>query len=70
MDNLKDLFLPVVFFSGMLGGIVAFILCFVNQTNSYSTRLLAGFLIAFSLFAVNHFFRNLGLLSFRSTRTL
>jgi AraC-like DNA-binding protein len=53
MDNLKDLFLPVVFFSGMLGGIVAFILCFVNQTNSYSTRLLAGFLIAFSLFAVN-----------------
>jgi AraC-like DNA-binding protein len=53
MDNLKDLFLPVVFFSGMLGGVVAFILCFVNQTNSYSTRLLAGFLITFSLFAVN-----------------
>jgi AraC-like DNA-binding protein len=53
MDNLKDLFFLLVFFSGMLGGIVAFILCFVNQTNSYSSRLLAGFLVTFSLFALN-----------------
>lgn len=53
MDNLKDLFFLLVFFSGMLGMLVAFILCFVNQTNSYSSRLLAGFLITFSLFALN-----------------
>lgn len=53
MDKPEDLFFFLVFFSGMLGGIVAFILCFVNQTNSYSSRLLAGFLITFSLFAVN-----------------
>lgn len=37
----------------MLGCIVAFVLCFVNQTNSYSSRLLAGFLFTFSLFALN-----------------
>ncbi|MGB4771043.1 MAG: AraC family transcriptional regulator [Chitinophagaceae bacterium] len=53
MDKPEDFFFLLVFFSGMLGGIVAFILCFVNQTNSYSSRLLAGFLITFSLFAVN-----------------
>lgn len=53
MDKPEDFFFLLVFFSGMLGGIVAFILCFVNQTNSYSSRLLAGFLITFSLFALN-----------------
>lgn len=53
MDSLKDFFFLLVFFSGMLGCIVAFVLCFVNQTNNYSSRLLAGFLFTFSLFAIN-----------------
>jgi AraC-like DNA-binding protein len=53
MNKPEDFFFLLVFFSGMLGGIVSFILCFVNQTNSYSSRLLAGFLITFSFFAVN-----------------
>jgi hypothetical protein len=41
-------------FSGFLGLLVACILIFANKTDSLGSRLLAGFLICFSVLAVNY----------------
>jgi len=41
-------------FSGVLGFLVAGILLFANKTDSLGSRLLAGFLICFSILAVNY----------------
>ncbi len=54
MDNLKDIFFLLVFFSGILGCIVAFILFFLNKTESFTAKILAVFLATFSVFALNY----------------
>jgi AraC-like DNA-binding protein len=41
-------------FSGFLGLLVAVILIFANKTDSLGSRLLAGFLICFSILAINY----------------
>lgn len=76
MGELSWVFFPV-FFTGLTGLLVALILLFVNRSESYSTRLLAFFLLSFSFLAVNfalmtsrfyvqypHFWRILGWTSF------
>jgi AraC-like DNA-binding protein len=77
MDKLPDLYFLTVFFAGILGFVVAGILVFVNRTDTFASRLLAGFLICFSLLALNfalmttrfffsypHFWRVVGWASF------
>lgn len=54
MDNLKNIFFLLVFLSGMLGCIVAGILYFLNKTESFNSKILAAFLVTFSLFTVNY----------------
>jgi AraC-like DNA-binding protein len=77
MDSIKDLYFAIVFFSGILGFLVAIILIFFNRTEGLPSRLLAAFLICFGLLAFNyalmttrfflsfpHFWRVLGFASF------
>jgi AraC-like DNA-binding protein len=54
METFSNWYINIVFFSGILGFLVAGILIFVNKTDTFSSRLLAGFLICFSLLAVNY----------------
>jgi AraC-like DNA-binding protein len=54
METFSNGYINIVFFSGVLGFLVAGILIFVNKTDTFSSRLLAGFLICFSLLAVNY----------------
>jgi AraC-like DNA-binding protein len=54
MESFENWYINIVFFTGILGFLVAGILVFVNQTDSFTSRLLAGFLICFSLLAVNY----------------
>jgi AraC-like DNA-binding protein len=77
MDQLIDWYFIIIFFSGILGIVVAAILFFVNRNDSFSSRLLAGYLLCFSFLALNfalmttsffqshpHFWRVLGWASF------
>jgi AraC-like DNA-binding protein len=54
MDHLSDWFFSMVFFAGVLGFLVAAILVFVNKTDTFPSRILAGFLVCFSLLALNY----------------
>jgi AraC-like DNA-binding protein len=54
MEAFSNWDLNVVFFTGILGFLVAGILIFVNNTDTFASRLFAGFLICFSLLAVNY----------------
>jgi len=54
MDSIKDLYFIIVFFSGILGFLVAVILIFFNRTEGLPSRLLAAFLISFGLLALNY----------------
>ncbi len=53
MEAFSSWYLNIVFFTGILGVLVSGILVFVNKTDTFASRLLAGFLICFSLLAVN-----------------
>jgi AraC-like DNA-binding protein len=53
MDSIKDLYFIIVFFSGILGFLVAGILIFHNRTEGLPSRLLAAFLVCFGLLALN-----------------
>jgi AraC-like DNA-binding protein len=77
MAHLIDWYFIIIFFAGILGIVVAAILFFVNKTDTFSSRLLAGYLVCFSFLAVNyalmtssffqshpHFWRALGWASF------
>ncbi len=77
MQQLTDWYFSIVFFAGILGFVVAAILFFVNKTDTFSSRLLAAFLVTFSLLALNfalmttgfylrypHYWRALGWASF------
>ena len=54
MEQHIDWFFFSFLFSGLLGFLVAAILIFANKTDSLGSRLLAGFLICFSILAVNY----------------
>jgi AraC-like DNA-binding protein len=54
MEQLTDWYFSIVFFAGILGFVVAAILFFVNKTDTFSSRLLAAFLVTFSLLALNY----------------
>jgi AraC-like DNA-binding protein len=54
METFSFWSINIVFFTGILGFLVAGILIFVNKTDTFTSRLLAGFLICFSLLAVNY----------------
>jgi AraC-like DNA-binding protein len=54
MQQFSDWFFSIVFFSGILGFLVATILFFVNKTDTFSSRILAAFLFTFSLLALNY----------------
>lgn len=77
MEQLIDWYFILIFFAGILGIVVAAILFFVNKNDTFSSRLLAGYLFCFSLLALNyalmttsffqrhpHFWRVLGWASF------
>jgi AraC-like DNA-binding protein len=52
MPHFFDQYLFIVFFAGILGFMVSIILVFVNKTDTFQSRLLAGFLTCFSILAV------------------
>jgi len=54
MQQIADFYFAFVFFVALLGFIVAIILFFVNKTDSFSSRILACFLVAISLTAINN----------------
>ncbi len=54
MEHLSDWYFSIVFFAGVLGFLVAAILVFVNKTDTFPSRILAGFLVCFSLLALNY----------------
>lgn len=54
MQHIADWYFALVFFVAVLGFVVAGILFFVNKTDSFSSLLLAGFLIAISIVALNN----------------
>lgn len=54
MDHLSDWYFSIVFFAGVLGFLVAVILVFVNKTDTFPSRILAGFLVCFSILALNY----------------
>lgn len=54
MGHLIDWYFIIIFFAGILGILVAFILFFVNKNDTFSSRLLAGYLVCFSLLALNY----------------
>jgi len=77
MEQLIDWYFIIIFFAGILGIVVASILFFVNKNDTFSSRLLAGYLLCFSFVALNyalmttaffqshpHFWRVLGWASF------
>lgn len=49
-----DIYFFLVFFTAILGFIVSGILVFVNKTDTFTSRLLAGFMFFFSLFAMHY----------------
>jgi AraC-like DNA-binding protein len=49
---MENILLFGVFFSGTLGFVVSLVLIFANRAESFSARLLAGFLMCFSFFAI------------------
>jgi hypothetical protein len=53
MEQLIDWYFILIFFAGILGIVVAAILFFVNKNDTFSSRLLTGFLFCFSLLALN-----------------
>jgi AraC-like DNA-binding protein len=77
MEQLSDWYFTIVFFASILGFVVAVILFFVNKTDTFSSRLLAAYLVCISLLALNyalmmtsffqrfpHFWRTLAFASF------
>jgi AraC-like DNA-binding protein len=54
MEQLSDWYFTLVFFASILGFVVAVILFFVNKTDSFSSRLLSGYLVCISLLALNY----------------
>lgn len=54
MDKISDWYFTLIFFAGILGFIVAAILLFANRTNTFPSRLLAGFLVTISILAINY----------------
>lgn len=54
MEHLSDWYFSIVFFAGVLGFLVAAILIFANKTDTFPSRILAGFLVCFSLLALNY----------------
>jgi AraC-like DNA-binding protein len=54
MEQNIDWFFFSFLFSGFLGFLVAGVLIFANKTDSLGSRLLAGFLICFSILAINY----------------
>jgi AraC-like DNA-binding protein len=54
MEAFENWHIHIVFFMGILGFLVAGILTFVNKTDSFASRLLAGFLVCLSLVAINY----------------
>jgi AraC-like DNA-binding protein len=64
MEHVINWYFIIIFFAGILGIVVAAILFFVNKNDTYSSRLLAGYLVCFSLLALNYalmttlFFKN------------
>jgi AraC-like DNA-binding protein len=54
MQHIADWYFSIIFFSGILGFVVAALLLFVNKTDTFSSRLLAGFLVCISLLAINY----------------
>lgn len=54
MEAFENWHIHIVFFTGILGFLVAGILSFVNKTDSFASRLLAGFLVCLSLVAINY----------------
>lgn len=54
MQQLSDWYFAFVFFVTLLGFLVAGILFFVNKTESFSSKLLAGFLISIGILVLNN----------------
>jgi hypothetical protein len=53
MQQLADWYFALVFFVTLLGFLVAGILFFINKTDTFSSRLLAGFLVCICILALN-----------------
>lgn len=54
MQQLADWYFALVFFVTLLGFIVSGILFFVNKTDTFSSRLLAGFLVSICIMVMNN----------------
>ena len=54
MQQLSEWYFVFVFFVGILGFVVSGILFFVNKNETFSSRILAGFLTALSIVALNN----------------
>lgn len=54
MQHLADWYFALVFFVTLLGFLVAGILFFVNKTDTFSSRLLAGFLVCICILLLNN----------------
>lgn len=53
MDKVSDWYFAFIFFTGITGFVVAALLFFVNKSNSFTARLLAGFLVCISYLTIN-----------------
>ncbi len=60
MGNFPDLFFTAVFLAGILGLIVAGVLFYANRSDTFSSRLLAGFMVCISLFNLNFALQHTG----------
>lgn len=54
MQHFSDWYFSLVFFSSILGIIVAAVLYFANRHESFTSRLLAGFFLCFAILALNY----------------
>ena len=54
MQQLADWYFALVFFVTLLGFVVAGILYFINKTDTFSSRLLAGFLVCICILLLNN----------------
>jgi AraC-like DNA-binding protein len=54
MQHLADWYFAIVFFVTLLGFLVAGILFFVNKTDTFSSRLLSGFLVCICILVLNN----------------